>query len=192
MEASSRRRSRDDRAFSRAVPRGVDLNHGRPVPRRRAARRRLGGAFGRKGWVGERGRSGRCRVAGHVGVTWQLVQALGVTANVDHSYRAPNLDDLTSRQQTGARRPKVSIRGSSAARTFTTPRRSRSMEASLRSAARSAPPSSTRIAVSGRRSCFQSSTTLSRRARRARHRGCTRRASRRRCCGSSTCLRCPR
>lgn len=41
-------------------------------------------------------------LAAHLGLTWQPVGALRLIANVDHSYRAPNLDDLTSRQQTGA------------------------------------------------------------------------------------------
>lgn len=40
-------------------------------------------------------------VAGHAGVEWAPHRALALLVNVDHSYRAPNLDDLTSRQQTG-------------------------------------------------------------------------------------------
>jgi iron complex outermembrane receptor protein/hemoglobin/transferrin/lactoferrin receptor protein len=40
-------------------------------------------------------------VVGHAGAEWTPVEGLTLLANVDHSFRAPNLDDLTSRQQTG-------------------------------------------------------------------------------------------
>lgn len=40
-------------------------------------------------------------LAGHAGVEWRPLAPLSVLVNVDRSYRAPNLDDLTSRQQTG-------------------------------------------------------------------------------------------
>lgn len=39
--------------------------------------------------------------AGFVGVELRLADRLSLLAAVDHSFRAPNLDDLTSRQQTG-------------------------------------------------------------------------------------------
>ncbi|MDP3505603.1 MAG: TonB-dependent receptor [Myxococcales bacterium] len=35
------------------------------------------------------------------GVQWSATNSLTVAVNADHSFRAPNLDDLTSRQQTG-------------------------------------------------------------------------------------------
>jgi iron complex outermembrane receptor protein/hemoglobin/transferrin/lactoferrin receptor protein len=38
---------------------------------------------------------------GHAGVEWKATRALTLLAHVDRSFRAPNLDDLTSRQQTG-------------------------------------------------------------------------------------------
>ncbi|WP_205525768.1 TonB-dependent receptor plug domain-containing protein [Pyxidicoccus trucidator] len=38
---------------------------------------------------------------GHVGAEWRATQLLTLLAHVDRSFRAPNLDDLTSRQQTG-------------------------------------------------------------------------------------------
>lgn len=40
-------------------------------------------------------------VVGHVGAEWAPLNGLTLLANVDRSFRAPNLDDLTSRQQTG-------------------------------------------------------------------------------------------
>lgn len=40
-------------------------------------------------------------VAGRLGVEWLPLPQLALLANVDRSFRAPNLDDLTSRQQTG-------------------------------------------------------------------------------------------
>jgi iron complex outermembrane receptor protein/hemoglobin/transferrin/lactoferrin receptor protein len=40
-------------------------------------------------------------LAGHLGVEWRPVGPLTLLANVGRSFRAPNLDDLTSRQQTG-------------------------------------------------------------------------------------------
>ncbi|ATB44326.1 hypothetical protein CYFUS_009813 [Cystobacter fuscus] len=40
-------------------------------------------------------------VVGHAGVEWTPLGGLTLLANVDRSFRAPNLDDLTSRQQTG-------------------------------------------------------------------------------------------
>jgi outer membrane receptor protein involved in Fe transport len=40
-------------------------------------------------------------VVGHAGVEWRPRQPLGLFVNVDRSFRTPNLDDLTSRQQTG-------------------------------------------------------------------------------------------
>lgn len=40
-------------------------------------------------------------VVGHGGVDVRIVEGWSVTANIDRSFRAPNLDDLTSRQQTG-------------------------------------------------------------------------------------------
>lgn len=40
-------------------------------------------------------------LVGHAGLEWRLGPALEVLANLDRSFRAPNLDDLTSRQQTG-------------------------------------------------------------------------------------------
>lgn len=39
--------------------------------------------------------------AAHAGVDWRPFAPLTLLANVDRSFRAPNLDDLTSRQQTG-------------------------------------------------------------------------------------------
>jgi len=38
---------------------------------------------------------------GHLGVEWRATRTLTLLAHVDRSFRAPNLDDLTSRQQTG-------------------------------------------------------------------------------------------
>jgi iron complex outermembrane receptor protein/hemoglobin/transferrin/lactoferrin receptor protein len=38
---------------------------------------------------------------GHAGLEWRATPTLTLAAHVDHSYRAPNLDDLSSRQQTG-------------------------------------------------------------------------------------------
>ncbi|MBI5487761.1 MAG: TonB-dependent receptor [Deltaproteobacteria bacterium] len=38
---------------------------------------------------------------GRAGVAWAALDWLTLRANVDHAFRAPNLDDLTSRQQTG-------------------------------------------------------------------------------------------
>jgi iron complex outermembrane receptor protein/hemoglobin/transferrin/lactoferrin receptor protein len=38
---------------------------------------------------------------GHAGLEWRATSTLTLLAHVDHSYRAPNLDDLSSRQQTG-------------------------------------------------------------------------------------------
>jgi outer membrane receptor protein involved in Fe transport len=38
---------------------------------------------------------------GHVGLEWRTTPRLSLLAHLDHSFRAPNLDDLTSRQQTG-------------------------------------------------------------------------------------------
>jgi iron complex outermembrane receptor protein/hemoglobin/transferrin/lactoferrin receptor protein len=38
---------------------------------------------------------------GHAGLEWRATPTLTLLAHVDHSYRAPNLDDLSSRQQTG-------------------------------------------------------------------------------------------
>jgi len=40
-------------------------------------------------------------VVGRAGVEWRPLSALTLRANVDHSFRAPNLNDLTARQQTG-------------------------------------------------------------------------------------------
>ncbi|WP_375770015.1 TonB-dependent receptor [Archangium gephyra] len=40
-------------------------------------------------------------LVGHVGAEWTPLDGLALLANVDRSFRAPNLDDLTSRQQTG-------------------------------------------------------------------------------------------
>ena len=40
-------------------------------------------------------------LVGFLGAEWQAHPALRLFVNVDHSFRAPNLDDLTSRQQTG-------------------------------------------------------------------------------------------
>ncbi|MHB8879283.1 MAG: TonB-dependent receptor [Myxococcaceae bacterium] len=40
-------------------------------------------------------------LAGHLGIEWEPADGLFVLANLDRSFRAPNLDDLTSRQQTG-------------------------------------------------------------------------------------------
>jgi iron complex outermembrane receptor protein/hemoglobin/transferrin/lactoferrin receptor protein len=40
-------------------------------------------------------------LAGHAGVEWAVAGPLSLLARVDRSFRAPNLDDLTSRQQTG-------------------------------------------------------------------------------------------
>ncbi|MFP2932638.1 TonB-dependent receptor domain-containing protein, partial [Pyxidicoccus sp. 3LG] len=38
---------------------------------------------------------------GHAGLEWRATRVLTLLAHVDRSFRAPNLDDLTSRQQTG-------------------------------------------------------------------------------------------
>src|SRR5690606_33920717 len=38
---------------------------------------------------------------GNAGLTWHAVDWLAFVANIDQGFRAPNLDDLTSRQQTG-------------------------------------------------------------------------------------------
>jgi outer membrane receptor protein involved in Fe transport len=38
---------------------------------------------------------------GHLGAQWAATEHLTFLANIDRSFRAPNLDDLTSRQQTG-------------------------------------------------------------------------------------------
>jgi outer membrane receptor protein involved in Fe transport len=40
-------------------------------------------------------------VVGHVGAEWRALPTLHLLANVDHSFRAPNLDDLTGRLQIG-------------------------------------------------------------------------------------------
>jgi iron complex outermembrane receptor protein/hemoglobin/transferrin/lactoferrin receptor protein len=40
-------------------------------------------------------------LVGHLGVAWAARPWLTLHANVDDSFRAPNLDDMTSRQQTG-------------------------------------------------------------------------------------------
>lgn len=40
-------------------------------------------------------------LAGHVGAEWRPWSPVSVLLNADRSFRAPNLDDLTSRQQTG-------------------------------------------------------------------------------------------
>ena len=40
-------------------------------------------------------------LVGHAGVEWKAGQQWALFLNVDRSFRAPNLDDLTSRQQTG-------------------------------------------------------------------------------------------
>ena len=40
-------------------------------------------------------------VVGHGGVEWRPLEGLGLFLSADRSFRAPNLDDLTSRQQTG-------------------------------------------------------------------------------------------
>ncbi len=40
-------------------------------------------------------------VVGHAGVEWRALEPVTLLAAVDRSFRAPNLDDLTSRQQTG-------------------------------------------------------------------------------------------
>jgi iron complex outermembrane receptor protein/hemoglobin/transferrin/lactoferrin receptor protein len=40
-------------------------------------------------------------VVGHAGLEWRPWDALSILINYDRSFRAPNLDDLTSRQQTG-------------------------------------------------------------------------------------------
>jgi iron complex outermembrane receptor protein/hemoglobin/transferrin/lactoferrin receptor protein len=40
-------------------------------------------------------------VVGHAGVEWQAAEAVELLFNYDNSYRAPNLDDMTARQQTG-------------------------------------------------------------------------------------------
>ncbi len=39
--------------------------------------------------------------SGTLGLSWRALDALELLTNVDRSFRAPNLDDLTSRQQTG-------------------------------------------------------------------------------------------
>jgi outer membrane receptor protein involved in Fe transport len=40
-------------------------------------------------------------LVGHLGLQWRATPGLSLLANVDQSFRAPNLDDLTARQQTG-------------------------------------------------------------------------------------------
>jgi iron complex outermembrane receptor protein/hemoglobin/transferrin/lactoferrin receptor protein len=40
-------------------------------------------------------------VVGHAGVEWQALSWFQLLLNYDNSFRAPNLDDMTSRQQTG-------------------------------------------------------------------------------------------
>jgi iron complex outermembrane receptor protein/hemoglobin/transferrin/lactoferrin receptor protein len=40
-------------------------------------------------------------VVGNTGLEWRVGTPLTLVANVDRSFRAPNLDDMTSRQQTG-------------------------------------------------------------------------------------------
>ncbi len=40
-------------------------------------------------------------LSSHGGVEWRAVEWLHLLANADYSFRAPNLDDLTARQQTG-------------------------------------------------------------------------------------------
>jgi len=40
-------------------------------------------------------------LVGNAGVDWRATRWLSLLGNIDHSFRAPNLDDLTSRQQTG-------------------------------------------------------------------------------------------
>jgi iron complex outermembrane receptor protein/hemoglobin/transferrin/lactoferrin receptor protein len=40
-------------------------------------------------------------VVGRAGIEWRPFAVLTLRANVDHSFRAPNLNDLTARQQTG-------------------------------------------------------------------------------------------
>jgi outer membrane receptor protein involved in Fe transport len=62
-----------------------------------------GGA--RVGWaslfVPARGSAAWAPVAGHVGLEWSPASAVTLFFNVDRSFRAPNLDDVSSRQQTG-------------------------------------------------------------------------------------------
>ncbi|MEW5740883.1 MAG: TonB-dependent receptor [Myxococcota bacterium] len=41
-------------------------------------------------------------LAGHVGLEWRALRPVSLVVNLDRSFRAPNLDDLSSRQQTGA------------------------------------------------------------------------------------------
>jgi outer membrane receptor protein involved in Fe transport len=51
---------------------------------------------------GTRAVSGTWPIAvGHVGAEYRVAEAITLVALVDRSYRAPNLDDLTSRQQSG-------------------------------------------------------------------------------------------
>jgi outer membrane receptor protein involved in Fe transport len=40
-------------------------------------------------------------LVGHAGLEWRPLEVLSILAHFDRSFRAPNLDDLTSRQQTG-------------------------------------------------------------------------------------------
>ncbi len=40
-------------------------------------------------------------LVGRVGIEWRPLGVLSLRGNVDHSFRAPNLNDLTARQQTG-------------------------------------------------------------------------------------------
>ncbi len=40
-------------------------------------------------------------LAGHAGLTWDVASWISLLAHFDHAYRAPNLNDLTARQQTG-------------------------------------------------------------------------------------------
>ena len=66
---------------------------------------RLGGAHAYAPSDPETGTAGVNRswraAVGHAGVEWQALKPLALLFNIDRSFRAPNLDDLTSRQQTG-------------------------------------------------------------------------------------------
>ncbi|MBI4511872.1 MAG: TonB-dependent receptor [Deltaproteobacteria bacterium] len=72
----------------------------------------LANAGGRASWVYARApedsESGSLPVdrawfpfSGHLGLRWRVASQASILAGIDRSFRAPNLDDMTSRQQTG-------------------------------------------------------------------------------------------
>lgn len=101
-----------DQGVVRAQPRGqyvtgstswlgglfADASWQLPVPLRLRGGARVGWA---SLFVPQVAKAAWAPVAGHVGLEWSPASAVTLFVNVDRSFRAPNLDDLSSRQQTG-------------------------------------------------------------------------------------------